>query len=319
MELDVHPAGLLNSGRAAAAIIRLPQQPAAGNGAGLAVYMIRLHRVSRSYEGQIRLQADDLLLSTGLTLLVGRNGSGKSTLLRLLATADFPDAGEISYREGSPREQLPLIRSRIGYVPSDVELHEDMTPLRLLKYMCLLKGADPVQADRLLGEFELLDVNRKRIGTLSQGMQQRLAICQALLGSPRYLLLDEPLNYLDSFQRKAVTRILYRHARSCVIVVAAHELSEWNEADQLLWLDEGRPAFYGTPQLWRQTTLRVWQGILPADARTSWKEAYVMVKKPIGNNDLQWRVFGRDCPGPGFEEVGTTIEDAYFIRSRRLE
>ncbi|WP_217561965.1 ATP-binding cassette domain-containing protein [Paenibacillus sp. GbtcB18] len=279
--------------------------------------MIRLNQLVRLYEGHIRLHVDQLTLAPGLILLVGKNGAGKSTLLRLLATADFPDGGEISYLEGTVKDQLPQIRSRIGYVPTDVELHEDMTPIRLMNYMCLLKGADPLQGEQLLRELHLEDVKRKRIESLSQGMKQRLAIGQALLGSPRYLLLDEPLNYLDSIERKTVIRLLYRHARGSIVLIAAHELNEWQEADRLLWLNAGKPEFYGTPGAWRQVPLGVWQGVLPHTDACPFDEACVMIRKLVGDH-IEWRVFSRECPAPGFVQVPLTTEDAYFIRSRRL-
>lgn len=201
---------------------------------------------------EFQLSIRKLSLRSGITLLVGRNGAGKSTLLQLLATALLPAAGEIRYGGKRTSDDLPMIRSQIGFLPAGIELYEEMTPRKFLQYLVELKGVqERAEVDRLLGEFGLLALQNKKIAKLPYGMRQRLAVAQALIGSPAYLFLDEPLNYLDTMERRHVVSLLNRYARNRCAVVSTHDFQEWeDQADSILWLDRGEVRFHDSLAKW---------------------------------------------------------------------
>lgn len=271
---------------------------------------------------KFQLFVEKLRLHPGLTLLVGRNGAGKTTLLHMLATALFPQSGEIRYGGKTAAEALPLIRGQIGFVPTGLELYEEMKPGKLLGYLAQLKGIHGrTQIDALIAQFHLQPFMSKRIKKLPYGIRQRIAIAQSLLGSPSYLFLDEPLNYLDSPERKQVVRHLAHYGMNRLIVVSTHELNEWAYcAERILWFEGGRPLFYGTPAEWTNqlpASLAVWQARMRMDQFQELPENRIIHFR-IDGGDVDVRFIGHegmaDCSLCVPAE--TTLEDAYFIRSR---
>jgi ABC-type multidrug transport system ATPase subunit len=283
--------------------------------------MLELQQIKWKPGGtDFRLVIPRLTIKPGITLLVGRNGAGKSSLLRLLATAAFPSDGEIRYDGLTADRELPVIRSLIGFVPTGTELYEEMTAGRLLHYLAELKGAaNPAGIDRLMDEFRLTRDKDRKIKTLAHGVRQRIALAQAWIGSPAYLFLDEPLNALDSLERLRFIRFMAARSSRRVIVVSTHELNEWEAwADNVLWLDGGRLHYYGPIGQWNSgLSVSVWEGAIDIDRYARLDPASIL---QVRNDDRRFivRCLAEEPPGPGFVLRQTTLEDAYFIRCRRL-
>ena len=185
-----------------------------------------LQGVTRRYGRKTVLDGVSHAFPVGLTLLTGPSGAGKSTLLRLLATAEAPTAGKISW-DGKP---LPAARQALrrvlGYAPQAVDLPDSLTAREFGLHMAALKGLRAGEADdqfRLILEGVGLgpDANG-RIATFSGGMRRRLIFAQALLGSPRLLCLDEPTAELDGESRARVTALIAKAAGTAVVVMTTH-------------------------------------------------------------------------------------------------
>jgi ABC-type multidrug transport system ATPase subunit len=126
----------------------------------------------------------------GFLLVTGPNGSGKSTLLSLCAGLLAPTAGELA---------VEVNRGEIGYLAHESLVYRELSALENLDLYGRLYHV-PERRERvgmLLERFGLWDARRERVGSLSRGMAQRLALCRALLHEPRLLLLDEPYSGLD--------------------------------------------------------------------------------------------------------------------------
>jgi ABC-type multidrug transport system ATPase subunit len=153
--------------------------------------VIRARSLSRSFGEKEVLHGVDLDVPRGGFLLVtGRNGSGKSTLLRLLAGLLAPTGGELA---------VEACRRAIGYVGHEPLVYRELTALENLELYGRLYRV-PERRERigmLLERFGLWDARHERVSTHSRGMQQRLALCRALLHDPELLLLDEPFSGLD--------------------------------------------------------------------------------------------------------------------------
>ncbi|MBB3114377.1 ABC-type multidrug transport system ATPase subunit [Paenibacillus phyllosphaerae] len=281
--------------------------------------MIELHQVLFRHNGSdFELYVPSLRLKPGITLLVGRNGAGKSSLLQLLATAKFPDSGDIRFGGLTAPSDLPSIRSRIGFVPSGVELYEQMTPVKLLRYFGELKGiVDHDEQERLLEAFRLNRCREARIKTLPQGVKQRLALAQAWIASPTFLFFDEPLNALDTLERAHFTRFTAANSSNRTIIVSTHEMNEWAAwADHVLWFDAGRPRFYGTANAWtEELPLRVWTGFVREGTYRELDPGKLLHVRPDAGG-FHVRLIDEHPPGAEFELAATTLEDAYFIRCR---
>jgi len=185
--------------------------------------------------------------------LLGPNGAGKSTTLRLLAGVFPPTAGR-ALVDGQDVTRAPrAARRRLGYAPERPALHAEMTVEAALAFAAALREVAPRAArraavDTALARTGLLALRRRRIGTLSKGVRQRVGLALALVGDPPALLLDEPLAGLDPAQG-ADTRTLVRAlADDHAVLLSSHALAEVEAlCDRVVVLHRGRVLAEGTP------------------------------------------------------------------------
>ncbi|MFO1018423.1 MAG: ATP-binding cassette domain-containing protein [Hyphomonadaceae bacterium] len=185
---------------------------------------LELKAVGKAYGRKRVLQDVSLTLEPGLTLLVGPSGAGKSTLLRLIATAERPSKGAITWSGPGG------LRRALGYAPQAVDLPEDLTAREFAMHIAALKGLRPGQADKQFGAITdaiglHADINN-RIASFSGGMRRRLIFAQALLGEPRILALDEPTAELDADTARKLGALIVERARAGAIVVMTTHLAD---------------------------------------------------------------------------------------------
>ena len=160
--------------------------------------MLHVDGISKSYGGRRILKPVSFFLPAGYCLgITGANGAGKSTLLRLVAQQEKPDGGTIRFAGVPVLGNRSFMRQQVGYVPQHHDLMEDLTvhqQLKLWQSACGLSGPLP---EDVLSLLEIGPMLKKRIGTLSGGMQQRVSITMALLPQPKILILDEATAGLD--------------------------------------------------------------------------------------------------------------------------
>ena len=207
--------------------------------------VLSLDAVSKSYGRKTVLAGVSVTFPVGLTLLVGPSGAGKSTLLRLLATAERPDRGTISWDGAALPGARAALRATLGYAPQAVDLPDDLTAREFARHMAALKGLDLGQADaQFLGLAEAIglhaDVNF-RIASFSGGMRRRLIFAQALLGRPQLLALDEPTAELDGATARKLGALIIDRARHAVVIMTTHLADELTpHAVQVLRVDGGK-------------------------------------------------------------------------------
>ena len=282
--------------------------------------MISMENLERK-AGTYRMEIEKAALRQGLNLIVGSNGAGKTTLMEMLTTLRAPDSGTILYKGRRALDHLPLVRSQIGYVPSEIELYGDMKTGKLLKYLAELKGVYASErVERLMAEFRLTEHRGTKVKRLSQGVQRRIAVVQALLASPSFLFLDEPLNGMDAEERKFLIAYLTRYAKGRMVAVAAHELNEWEEsADAVIWLHRGRIRYNGPPHMWKLgVPSRVWEAEISLDKFRCIPEKE-LIHFQMTADGVKVRRMGRRLPEAGYTEKEPTLEDAFFIYMDDLE
>ena len=208
---------------------------------------IVLAGLRRDFGERTALGAVALELPAGETLVVlGPNGAGKTTLLRILATLLRPSAGEATVLGCAlPREAWKL-RGRIGYLGHEPLLYRDLSGRENLSFHARLHGLGGEAAEaRIQSLLETAGMDRRgddRVGELSAGMRQRLAICRAVLHEPDLLLLDEPDSNLDAEGRE-LARELIGPGAGLTRVVVTHDPDRFlPEADQVLRLGIGERA-----------------------------------------------------------------------------
>ena len=209
--------------------------------------ILQLDGVGKSYGRKQVLNDVAIGLPVGLTLLTGPSGAGKSTLLRLIASAERPSMGRLSW-EGQP---LPgatnALRRSLGYAPQSVDLPDDLSARAFAMHIAALKGLRLAAADEQFAAITdaiglHADINN-RIATFSGGMRRRLIFAQALLGTPRLLVLDEPTAELDRETARLVSTLVVERARTAAIVMTTHLADEIaSQAAQILRVEGGRVA-----------------------------------------------------------------------------
>jgi heme exporter protein A len=206
--------------------------------------------LQRAYGDSWVLQGVDVRLEAGGSLaVIGANGAGKSTLLRIIASLLRPTEGEVTVLGCALPAEAWRLRGRIGYLGHEALLYRDLTAEENLRFHARLFGLDGGGVERiteLLESVGLAHRARTRVGEMSAGMVQRLAICRTILHEPELLLLDEPVAHLDPEAATSVAPLIGpRPGRSRVIVTHDVEAA-LGDADRVLALGrDGRVAFSG--------------------------------------------------------------------------
>ena len=214
---------------------------------------ISLQELTMTYpSGKKALQGVNLELdSPSLVGLLGPNGAGKSTLMKLLVAGLLPTGGAIRV-DGEPllrRERA--LKARLGYLPQDFGLYDELTVTQFLDYMGALKGLRDSRAaiQSAIEEVHLEEKARAKIRTLSGGQRQRVGIAQALLGEPELLIFDEPTVGLDPEERIHFRNLFSRLAQKRLVLLSTHIIEDVQSVcSRLLVLHRGKLRFDGPPE-----------------------------------------------------------------------
>jgi len=192
--------------------------------------VLETRNLSKSYNSQWALKNINLRLEKGRIYgLIGKNGAGKTTLMRLVTGLGFPTEGEIFLFGKSRRGGPGWVSRRLGALIEYPGVIGSMTAKENLHYQCLMKGLpDYKLEDELLELTGLGDAGRKKVKDFSLGMKQRLGIAVVLLGSPEFLLLDEPVNALDPAGVIQIRNLIkgLKEYENKTILISSHNLPE---------------------------------------------------------------------------------------------
>ncbi len=180
--------------------------------------------------------------------LLGPNGAGKTTTIRITLDIFKPDQGSVSILGGAMDEAK---KERIGYLPEERGLYQEITLERCLTYLATLKGLSHAEASRRLGEylerFDLAANRRSKLKELSKGMQQKAQLIATLIHRPELLIIDEPFSALDPVNTQMVKDLLREErARGVTVVMCTHQMHQVEElCDRLVLINHGQVMLYG--------------------------------------------------------------------------
>jgi len=174
------------------------------------------------------------------TALIGPNGAGKTTTLSMLTGLLDPTEGSIALNG----EQGADVRQHIGFLPQYPQFFSWLTALEFTEMAAKLSGMDSrsakLEAQKTLEFVGLGEALKKKTGTFSGGMKQRLGLAQAIVHKPKLLLLDEPVSALDPVGRREIMNLLKSLQQNMTILYSTHILNDAEEmTDQLLFLRKG--------------------------------------------------------------------------------
>jgi ABC-2 type transport system ATP-binding protein len=213
---------------------------------------LEVQNISKTYAS---VQAvDDLSFSVEqgeIFGLLGPNGAGKTTSIRMILDIIKPDNGHIRVLGGPMGE---ITKSRIGYLPEERGLYEDMTLWDTLLFLGQLKGLSrrtaEARAETYLRQVELWDARERKIETLSRGMSQKAQFVAATMHEPDLIIIDEPFSGLDPVNTRLIKKLLYQmRERGAAIIMSTHQMHQVEEmCERILLVDHGRQVLYGPLQ-----------------------------------------------------------------------
>jgi len=201
---------------------------------------LTLSQVTKTFEDNRALHDVGFTVSPGERVaLLGHNGAGKSTLMKIILGLIPADSGEISVMGAPPGSRAA--RRIVAYLPENVAFHPALTGLEQIRFYLRLRGEKVGVAMDLLERVGLAHAARRRIGTYSKGMRQRVGLAQALIGNPRLMVLDEPTSGLDPVSRRDFYAILDGlAAEGTAILLSSHALTEVEaRTDRIVILSKG--------------------------------------------------------------------------------
>ncbi len=297
---------------------------------------LTINNVSKAYGSNKALQHFTAELEPGIYALLGPNGSGKSTLMNIITDNLKSDEGEILFSDGGEAENILKMgvrfREKLGFMPQYPGMYPNFTVERFMWYMAALKdvgshlkGREKKKyiknaIDSMLKAVELDDIPRRKIGALSGGMKQRLALAQAVLGNPSVLILDEPTAGLDPKQRIAIRNFISRIAFDKIVIIATHVVSDVEfVARDVIMLKKGIIVDNAPPaELIAKIDGKVWNLPAPESEVVALQQKYRVtnITRDDKTGDAILRVLSDEEPtsesGKPATTVAPTLEDYYL-------
>lgn len=216
--------------------------------------MVEVSHLSKNYGSHPAIRDLTFSVADGQVYgLLGPNGAGKSTIMNILTSYLAPTGGEVKVAGFSLPEQAQQAKACVGYLPEQPPLYPEMTVQEYLDFAAELKGVKKAErkeqvrsAARRTGLEKVLP---RLIRSLSKGYRQRVGIAQALLGSPKLIILDEPTVGLDPAQVIEIRKLIRELGQAHTVILSSHILSEVQAVcQQVLILSKGRLAASGSLQ-----------------------------------------------------------------------
>lgn len=210
---------------------------------------IKVDQISKSFGTQKAVNNVSFEVEPGEIFgLLGPNGAGKTTSIRIILDIFKPDTGKVSILGGLMTEEK---KNKIGYLPEERGLYQDIPLDRCLAYLATLKGLDENEAKKRISEylerFDLADSKKKKVKELSKGMQQKAQLITTLVHKPEIVIIDEPFSALDPVNTQMVKDILQEErARGTSIIMCTHQMHQVEElADRIALINQGKTVLYG--------------------------------------------------------------------------
>lgn len=207
--------------------------------------MISLNSVVKKFGKKIAINNVSFEAKEGEIIgFLGPNGAGKTTTMRLILGYLTPTEGKIRVNDFDPLNNRIEILKKIGYLPENNPLYQEMTVTEYLSFVASMKGVKSYK--KIIGDVGLEGVISTKIEELSRGYKQRVGLAAALLSDPDILILDEPTSGLDPIEQEKIRSLIKGLSRSKTVIFSTHILSEVEAiANRLIIIDKGSIIYKG--------------------------------------------------------------------------
>ena len=286
--------------------------------------MLTIRHLSKTYANGVHaLRGIDLDIPQGMFGLLGPNGAGKSSLMRTIATLQDPDQGSIELDGTDLLADKQATRRLLGYLPQEFGVYPKVSAEAMLDHFAVLKGVTARGERRelteaLLRQVNLWDVRKRKLGTFSGGMRQRFGIAQALIGSPKLVIVDEPTAGLDPEERNRFLNLLAEIGEKVVVILSTHIVADVTDlCPRMAIIGQGQVLLAGEPrEAIRSLDGRVWRRSIDKAELDNYRARMTILSTRLAGGRTLLHVLADAPPEPGFEPVSPDLEDVYFGRLR---
>ena len=215
--------------------------------------MIQLTQVTKRFGDIVAVRNVSLFVKPGeIVGFLGPNGAGKTTTMRMITGYLLPDEGKVEVGGMDVVRYPELAKRKIGYLPEDNPLYEDMTPYEYLEYGAAMRLVSKHEFKKRLWDVVdktgIEDVLTRPIGELSKGYRQRVGLAHALIHDPEVLILDEPTSGLDPSQIVSMRELIKELSKEKTVILSTHIMQEAQHiSDKIVIINKGKIVAQGTP------------------------------------------------------------------------
>jgi ABC-type multidrug transport system ATPase subunit len=247
------------------------------------------------------------------------NGAGKTTLMQMIATITRPTAGTIQFDGVDVARNPNEIRRRLGYLPQDFGVYDNLTAHEFLSYFAALKGVHSrARINEMLEMVNLHNVAKRPVGGFSGGMKQRLGIAQALVNDPDLVIVDEPTAGLDPEERVRFRNVLADAGLGKLVILSTHIVSDVESvATHIAIMNGGSIVACATPEeLMRGAEGSVWELVVPSERFDELRRTARVSSAVRKSDGVHVRIVSGDEPRGGATAAEPTLEDAFLYTMR---
>ena len=205
---------------------------------------VRVNNISKAYKGKSALKDISFEVEKGEIFgIIGPDGAGKTTLFRIMTTLILADCGQASVEGYDVVKDYKLIRERVGYMPGRFSLYQDLTVIENLDFFASVFNTTVEENYYLIKDIyqQIEPFKDRRVGALSGGMKQKLALSCALIHKPSVLFLDEPTTGVDPVSRKEFWNMLKNlQTQGITIIVSTPYMDEANLCNRIALINNGQ-------------------------------------------------------------------------------
>lgn len=276
--------------------------------------------LNKTYANGVQALKDvSLTIKQGMFGLLGPNGAGKSSLMRTIATLQEADSGTITLGNINVLTQKEEVRKILGYLPQEFGVYPRVDAVTLLDHLAVLKGIKnkgerKQLVDALLHKTNLWQARNKNLGGYSGGMKQRFGIAQALIASPKLIIVDEPTAGLDPAERNRFLNLLSEIGENTIVILSTHIVEDVKElCTDMAIINKGQVLYKGSPMdAIAEIEGKVWKKRITKAELEPYRNSMNVISERLIAGSPEITVFQESKPDDGFHLTDADLEDVYF-------
>lgn len=287
---------------------------------------LTIQNLSKTYPNGVKALNDvSLDIPIGMFGLLGPNGAGKSSLMRTIATLQEADAGSIMLGDLDVLGQKEEVRKILGYLPQEFGVYPKVSAEVLLDHLAVLKGITNGKERKelvktLLNKTNLYQHRNKNLGGYSGGMKQRFGIAQALISSPKLIIVDEPTAGLDPAERNRFLNLLSEIGENTVVILSTHIVEDVKElCTNMAIINQGTVLTQSSPaDALKAVEGKIWSKTIEKDQLEEYKLNFNIISERRVAGKPVIHVYSDAIPDNTFNPEPADLEDVYFTKIKEV-